>query len=71
MGRDRKHSKVLQKLVDENEILVDYFADSDGHWLQLKEGYIFSWTQVNCTREDTVKEILQVWRAGYEKKEES
>lgn len=66
-----RHSKVLQKMVDDNPVVFDRysFEGEDGHWLYLNDPYRCSISEVGTIHDYTVKGCLAYCR-GIEKYEE-
>lgn len=60
---NHKHSKTIQKWVDANpDKAVEYFADEDGHWVYLKDGWQIPNYFCGTVREHTVKEVMHKLR---------
>lgn len=61
---NHKHSITLEAWVKNNpDKATEYYADSDGHWIYLKDGWQAPSTGCGTLREHTVKEMLSQLRS--------
>lgn len=63
-GRERAHSKVLEKLAKKSVYIERYYCDVDGHWIDLKAGWKSAYTDSGLIRGDTVQEVKDKWNFG-------
>lgn len=57
-----RYSKVLQRLVENDQRLDEYSFEPDGHFLYCKTGWIFGSSECTGERADTVKELLDDYK---------
>lgn len=57
---NHRHSKTLNNWVNKNpDKATEYYADVDGHWIYLHNGWQAPRTYCGTLREHTVKEMLE------------
>ena len=61
-----RYSKTLATVVEKDPRLEGYYADSDGHWVDLKEGWQ-RWGEVCVVHEWNVRDTLTAIRHDIEK----
>ena len=61
-----RYSKTIAAVVEKDPRLEDYYADSDGHWIDITDGWL-CFGEVTVVHEMTVKDTLNSIRDDIEK----
>jgi len=56
-------------LIEKDDRLYEHYRDWDGYWLYCKPGFEFVEMECGTCREDTVAEVLRVYKSGIRKVE--
>ena len=58
------HSKALENIAKNSEMITEYYCDSDGHWMYLKEPWCWAGMGCGTLHEYTVADARQMMRSG-------